>query len=110
MDKIERLAESLIKANEAARQAYKGIQDVGSVNYDSPVIKLTRWSDMAVKEVIERSGVNIGDRLNSSFWSGYRFVGINIMGQASLRSAMARAAYESLKNDGYDVMLYEKTD
>lgn len=105
---ITKLADSLLDANKVALEAFQD-NDGGSSNLDSCVIKLLRWKEEEVKEVSELSGVSLSDKL-SGFWSGYRFVGVTMMGQGFCRTKMAEAAYKSLKSEGYDVCMYYSMD
>lgn len=106
--KVIALTKALKKAREAANK-FSAFPDGGTCNLDKCVIKLPRWNDKMVEEVTEESGIRIGDKLSGSWWNGYRFVSIG-QGQAARNTKMAEAATESLKKDGFHVMMYYQMD
>jgi hypothetical protein len=105
---IEKLADALKRADKAAL-AVANTEDGGTCNFDTPLIKLPRWKTSEIKEVSEKSGIEIGDQL-SGWHKGYRFVDTTKHGQANCRTRMAEAAYHSLEADGYDVCMYYQMD
>lgn len=107
-EKVLKLVEALKRANEEALK-FSSVEDSGSCNLDSAVIKLLRWKEEEIKEVSELSGVSLSDKL-SGFWNGYRFVSTEMHGQANKRSRMAEASKKSLEKDGYDVCMYYQAD
>lgn len=106
--KILKLEEALAKANEAA-QDVAHVDDGGTCNFDSVVIRLPRWREKDIHQVLEDTGFDIGDQL-SGWFSGYRFVWFPYEGQANRRTMMAEAAKKSLQEDGYDVCMYYQMD
>lgn len=107
-DKVIKLSEALIRANEAALLLSE-TNDGGTCNFDSPVIRLLKWKDYEIKQACELAGIEIGDKL-SGFWRNYRFVSTAMHGQANCRTRMAEAAKKSLEADGYDVAMYYQMD
>lgn len=106
-DKVIRLSEALIRANLAALSVQ--MEDSGTCNFDSCVIRLPRWKDYEIKQACELAGIEIGEQL-SGYWRGYRFVSTAMHGQAGLRTKMAEVAKQSLAADGYDTAMYYQMD
>jgi len=107
-EKVLNLAEALKRANEEALK-FSSVEDNGSCNMDSVVIKLSRWKEEDIKEASELSGVGLSDKL-SGLWNGYRFISTEIHGQANRRYKMVEASKDSLRKDGYDVCIYYLAD
>lgn len=107
-EKVNKLIESLAKANAEALQ-FANVDDSGTCNFDTPIIRLEGWSKSELFDLTVYSGV-VGDKLDSRIFRNYRYVGTEKYGQAQKRTKMAEAACKSLKNDGYDVCMYYQAD
>ena len=107
--KVKKLIDDLKRANEKAKEAFKG-DDGGTCNLDSVTIKLRRWTEKEIKEASTASGVRISDKLNSTYWNGYRFLSFETKGQANERTRMTEAAYKEMRILGYDVSMYYYAD
>lgn len=107
-DKVVKLSDALKRANIEALK-FSNIDDGGSCNFDSPVIKLLRWKDSEIKHASLLASVDVGHQL-SGWWKGYRFVSSVMYGQGYRRTRMAEAAKKSLEADGYDVSMYYQMD
>lgn len=107
-DKVRDFIHAIDKANRAAL-IERETPDSGTCNLDSVVIRLPYWKEKDLEEVREATQVHISSKL-SGIWSGYRFLGTRSTGQAHRNTIMVEAAYNSLKEDGYDVLMYYQID
>ena len=116
-DKILLLAKALKEANEAAENAAKGVDDGGTCNLDTVIIKLKRWRETDISMLAGESGIELSDKL-SGWWNGYRFIRFRDWGMANRRTTAVEAAYKSLKesckaifdDDEYSVGVYYAMD
>lgn len=108
LEKVNKLIEAIERANKAAL-SIENNEDGGTCNFDTPIIKLDRWTEEELHHVKKQTDVSIGDKL-SGYHKGYRFVFTEMEGQANRRTRMAEAAKKSLQNDGYDVSMYYQMD
>lgn len=119
---IETFAAAISAANQAAieadgyRKPYSGhsynqhiFVDGGTCNFDTPVVNFSGMTQKDVDEVSRISGVRIGDKM-SGFFKGYRFVSVELVGQANNRTRMAKAAQETMSAMGIDSMMYYQCD
>lgn len=106
--KVKNLVEALLKAKKAAEE-FSNIEDGGTCNFDTCIIKLHRWAKNDIEAAEQESGVSIGDQL-SGWHKGYRFLNDLCKGQAHRRTKMAEAAKKSLQADGYEVSVYYQMD
>ena len=98
----ESLATALIDAELNAHIADPGDFDglePGTSNLDCPVIRIKGARKSLLEEAQKASGVTLCGPL-SGFWRGFYFVNTTRYGQADRRSAMAEAAYRSLRDCG----------
>lgn len=103
-----KLAIALKKANKAAYDVV-GYEDGGTCNFDCALIKLPKLTTEEEKIIGDLSGVNIKDK-SYGIWKQYRFVRTVSHGQAAMRTRMAEATRDSLKEDGYDCAMYYQMD
>jgi len=106
--KVNDLMASLEKANEKALKL-SNHEDGGACNFDSCVIRLDGFTKREVFDLSVLSGY-IGGGMSGKFWKGFYWVDTAKYGQGNRRSAMAQAACESLKADGYSVCMYCQMD
>jgi hypothetical protein len=109
MKDIEKLANALNLANEAAKKV-SGTKDGGSCNMDAPTILLTGWRQPDINKVNAISSVKLSKKIQSRWWRKSRFVEIDLEGCASCRTAMAEACVNSLKSSGYDAAVFYQLD
>ena len=101
---LEKLALAITKAN-AYAAAYSEVEDGGSCNLDTPVIKIKGLTEEQAKQL----PANLG-KVSSGVWKGWWFVFGNLQGQAMRRTAMAEAICKSLEEDGYEASVYYMLD
>lgn len=101
--KVKNLRWALIQARIAALP-FSADEDEGTCNFDTPVLRLPKWS----KEEIEAAFKDTGLRPDIDGNLVYIYGGTS--GQASRRTEMAEAIRDSLKDSGYDAMMYYKMD
>lgn len=109
LEKVNKLVDVLKCANFIAIEAGQNEEDGGTCNFDTPTIKLDRWTEEEIKEASELSGVTIGEKLGG-WHKGYRFIFIKMDGQANRRTRMAEAAKKFIALSGYDVSMYYQMD
>jgi hypothetical protein len=106
------LAEAMERAKEAADK-FINVEDGGSCNLDSVVIRLPYWSKEKIKKANTlANGISIDSEstLSSTWFKGYRWVNIGASGQGDRRTKMVEAAAKELKNSGFDIRVYYQMD
>lgn len=107
---IQKLIVDLNVAETCACNAYQE-NDGGTCNFDKPLILLDKWKPEHISKVNEAFGRQIiGDKMDYGFYKHYRMVMTTMYGQAMCRTKMAEAAYQSLKADGHEVVMYYQMD
>lgn len=94
-------------AADAAEQAKPG-GDGGTCNFDTPVVHLPRMRAVAVNAAAKEAGISVSRC--SSYGAGHWFVDLEFCGQADMRTRMARAATEALKDAGLSAMTFYMMD
>jgi len=102
-----KLAKAIMLAADNAK-AHSNDHDDGSCNMDFAYLRVPRMSQKTADEIAVLSGVPL--RLDTYKWHG-RVLKLNIgQGQANRNTAMAEAAYRSLKEQGLDAGMYYQVD
>ena len=83
-------------------------EDGGTCNFDMVTlkIKIPKKFTQYISVKLEKMYARDWGRL----WRGYYLVDIPLSGQGNRRTRMAEAACESLKDAGYDAMMYYQCD
>lgn len=100
-DKLER---AICNAEKAARE-YANIDDGGTCNFDTPIIKIDKANKKRLAEMDWRVVP-----VDGKIWKGWYFVFIDLHGQGARRTKMAEVAAESLKNEGFDAAVFYEMD
>lgn len=101
---LKHLADALLRANESA-MTKSGVDDGGSCNFDTAVIKLRGIRAREAEQLPVRLS-----KITSGYWKGWYFVFGELWGQGNRRTAMAEAMAKSLENDGYESAVYYQLD
>lgn len=103
-EKVLKLIESIRKANQASINAASN-EDSGTCNMDTVVIDLKDFAPNERKQLFASAYVDMTHYKGSAY-----FLFFTVLGQANNRTRMIKAAFESMKNDGYDVTIYYQMD
>lgn len=104
---IEQFERDLFVAQRAAYEAEKlNDEDGGSCNFDTVVLK----TKGVPAKLLSGLDIKIDRITGERFWKGYSFVWFETHGQGNLRTRMAEAACNKLKELGYDVTMYYQLD
>lgn len=106
--KYEKLANDLAEAHIKALHETANVDDGGTCNFDSPVLKLPRWNKELVRKAADMAGVgcfpwHIGE---PGWWVFVPRVGA----QANRRTKCAELMSKFLKELGYDASMYYQMD
>lgn len=103
--RIEEL-ESLIRKAEGESLVFKDVEDGGTSNFDTPIIK--RPEGIKPKELQQLSWqvTPVGDK----GFKGWYFLYTRILGQGDRRTAMAEAVAKYLNNNGVEASVYYQMD
>lgn len=103
----KKLTEDLIKAREAAEKAVKG-EDGGSANMDCMTISLKGAREEKVIQAVEAAGLYTRGRTQ---WIGVRyFISVPVAAQENDRCRQVGAMCKVMREQGYDVLEFEKAD
>lgn len=107
MSRYKKLYEDLVKAKEAAIEAAKG-EDGGSANLDTLTIRLPRYKEDKVIEVVKAAGLYTRGRTQ---WIGSRFfIEPPGCGQGNSRYRAVQAMKNVMEEEGWDVLVYYQMD
>lgn len=107
--KYKKLYEDVLAAmSEAERVATENPEDGGTCNFDSPAVYLPKFNKKIVEKVFERAGTH---SFEWKLFGKKMFVfGTRTGGQGNRRTRAAEAAYEVMKDRGYDATVYYQMD
>ena len=107
--KYQKLFEDVLAAmSEAERVATENPEDGGTCNFDSPAVYLPKFNKKIVEKVFERAGTH---SFEWKLFDKKMFVfGTRTGGQGNRRTRAAEAAYEVMKDRGYDATMYYQMD
>lgn len=103
-EKIHALRMALLKAIEAAKK-FSTIDDRGTSNFDTPVIKLSGWRESEIREAFLLTGV-----FPDVEKDGTVQILRACLGQGFRRTAMAEAFRDSLRESGYTAYVNYQID
>lgn len=107
---IDQYAAALIDADIAALEASTN-EDGGCCNFDQPVIEMKGWRQSDVDRINEKAGKKvIGDKMESRWFRGCRWLKLSLRGQGNNRTRTANAAYKKLKELNIPVNFYSAMD
>lgn len=107
---IQKWVDALKAANQAAIAAAENKEDGGTCNLDTVIIDFTGWRKPDIAMLKQKSGIDIGDKMESGIFKGYRFVWTAHEGQANLRTRMVVAAYNVLHEAGLPATVWYQMD
>lgn len=107
--KYQKLFEDVLAAmSEAERVATENPEDGGTCNFDSPAVYLPKFNKKIVEKVFEKAGTF---SFEWKLFGKKMFVfGTRTGGQGNRRTRAAEAAYEVMKDRGYDATVYYQMD
>lgn len=106
-ERSENLKNALIRAKEAALK-FAGVEDGGTCNFDSPMLRLYRWRQTEIEEAFNGTGLNCF--ATTIFGTKYYVVCGGAYGQANRRTAMAEEMCRIIKAAGFDAEMYYQMD
>lgn len=106
-ERSENLKKALIRAKERAL-LYAGIDDGGTCNFDSPMIRLFRWRQSEIEEAFNGAGLRYYD--TTIFGTKYYVVCGGTYGQGNRRTAMAEEMCRIIQAAGFDATMYYQMD
>lgn len=98
--------EHLIKRAEDESMAFKDVEDGGTCNIDTPIIKLPEGIKPRDLEQLSWHVIRVGER----GFEGWYFLYTRILGQGDRRTAMAEAVAKYLNNNGVEASVYYQMD
>ena len=105
------LRDAISKAKTAA-DALMGEPDHGTYNFDTPAIELPDGCDISefkTRECSEWYGFTL-ERIDSEAWQGYYWINGICNGMQMRRTKQAEAVAKSLKEQGYNAVVYYQMD
>ena len=106
-ERSENLKKALIRAKEAAL-LFAGVNDGGTCNFDSPMIRLYRWRQAEIEEAFNGTGLRYFD--TTIFGTKYYVVCGGAYGQANRRTTMAEEMCRIIKEAGFEATMYYQMD
>lgn len=106
--KYAKLRDDLRASYEATAWAEE-TEDGGTSNFDSPVLKLPRWTEKLVEQASKEAGMGAFKWMCGKTVLGWVF-SFQSTGQADRRSRRAEAIADELKRRGYEVSMYYQMD
>ena len=104
---VEQFERDLFVAQRAAYEVEKiNNEDGGSCNFDTVVINTEGVS----KKLLSSLDIHIEKISSKGIWRNSSFIHFDLNGQGNLRTRMAKAAYNKLKELGYNVTMYYQLD
>jgi hypothetical protein len=107
------IAAALLAANEAAeREGRENPEDGGSCNFDQCVLNTKQMGlkPTDIRQINAACGGLIGDKMESRWWKGCRYLNLTAWGMGNQRTRMAEAAHKSLKAAGVLAAMYYQMD
>ena len=107
--KYLKLAQDLADAHVQAIAETADVDDGGTCNFDSPMLRLPRWNRAHIEEAVRIAGLAA---FRWKGWSGDSFWVIcpRVAAQGNRRSACSERMSKLLKEKGYDASMYYQMD
>lgn len=106
-ERSEKLKKALIRAKEAALK-FASVEDGGTCNFDSPMIRLYRWKQAEIEEALAGAGLRYFS--TTIFGTKYYVVCGGTYGQANRRTTMAEEMCRIIKEAGFEATMYYQMD
>jgi hypothetical protein len=86
------------------------VADKGTCKFDTNTIDLTGWRQTVIDILAKETGIKIGNKLSSRFWTGNCFIYFDVPGQAGARTYFVTEANKFLKENKIDCSIYYGLD